>query len=579
MFNVLVDAVDSLISMLLNQVPQRENLWTEQCIGPQLTRLGQLNDYLPTANSLTAFLKDLTVEQRVTAIRNRREVVWQTRQDLMSELRGTGSDISVLDRVRKDAQNFVYEGELFPDPQTHVPRRAVTDPGRLLRVDETTTSQPGHPEELQTVTATRLFDPRALEPGEFAEHEAQSEAGAANLLVQLRCLNDVYARLRVACTVKGATLAAFSRILALWRTEGDLAVPPSMPSLKGKDTAAVEGHLILWPPGRLQQAFTLTSAPHLFTTVQIVHKYRLVNWLVRFQAQVERPCEPLPGLQFEGDHAILHAGARLNRLQLADGRYHLFLMGLDVFYVNKMMWRKKNGQVCSTGELRTMVRGVNDEIAFGLRWNSLDESEIPIKNAWIVAPKEEKDDSGEDLYSPVKYVGEIVKDGVYLLEWIRRQRRVPFVDSDPLGPGPLLPDALAYSAYHLGLHRVPALWASAMSYASRRRTEQGRKLDDKVRKRMKEAGITRAEFDQMAGAVRRAQQEAVYPEALRSWETVLSPILQSAGVLDALNQYLIHASLDEWPSWAAEIGGNVRENIVRYHNLRRFYADLFEEKE
>jgi hypothetical protein len=575
------EVVDAVIDALLSAVPAKssEVLWDRGTqYGPLVAVEKDLASFLATVATTKNVFEALTPADRVQALLDRFDQVKKHRDAALTELTDAGrqpSRAGVFDRMRT---NFRCIGAQLPtgaDPKpTDALKDVVTDFAWLLRHDETST-RGSLGEELRTKDARALLALRDDEVKKKMTADFSTSATAANLLLQLRCLDAVYARFRVAVAVQKLTDMPLSKILALWRVEGDLAIPPTAESLEGLDVAEVANTRIPLPPGRLRARTRYDPRPHIFTTAAIVDQQKFRD--------------------YDGHPKDAELAGWVN------WDYHWFIMGLDVLSWSPpdeaAAWRKAtatrseiiNGtwwltEALAGGiggqmqvrpahllELRSTVRGIaptmfKDDIDHRAR----ELHVIDKGSSWVVAPSASPSESST---SGIKYASAIVAEGVWLLKWIEQNSKVPFISSPSLMAGAPLPPILAYSLYHYGLHKAPAIWASAIAHAAASTSPIAKALTKAVETARVKANVDPVALRTLKADIRNATQKDAPTLALDHWEKVLLPIIKpnpQPAVVDALANFIVNADFYEWGSFPI-----IRGNLLRFHNLVLFYESVF----
>jgi hypothetical protein len=166
--------------------------------------------------------------------------------------------------------------------------KRVKDLGSRLNLQQNAGVRPGDPELTDTANAFALLSGSVA--GISIDQAAADATGrlAAQLLLEMRCLADVYARWEIAANLTEQLVGfqittppltseeMLARILTFWRMEGDMSVVPENDTLDASDTPAGIDQVYL-PPGRFRFSYNVRvdqsplNAPHMF----------FVTWLVR----------------------------------------------------------------------------------------------------------------------------------------------------------------------------------------------------------------------------------------------------------------------------------------------------------
>lgn len=348
----------------------------------------------------------------------------------------------------------------------------------------------------------------------------------AQAVVGLRRLDDVLCRMLTAQRCAAATGAELALVLALYRTEGALAMPPS--------TASIDAGV---PSGTTDAATSLVPRPDISHLVWLANVHALASV-----------------------HVARRYGTAAFILQVA---------GLDLFFQPGFSFQPWSRQVWHT------ATGVDDAAGAVLR-------EVGLSSGVVVVPRSPAPPapSGAEAYrgtvtDPVGYVALVLGEGVQLL----RSLQDP---ADLLGAGPpLRPDAparlgegLAYLRYNVGDDQARLLLASALRAAAGTRgprwaalraliaTQPSLPSDVRAAQALAStlaAGVTGADLKQRRAHVSAA---TVWP-VMRSW-------CAAPGHLDSLTDFVERASWTEWSTgWAMP-----RANVARYRVLLAFYRRL-----
>jgi hypothetical protein len=337
-------------------------------------------------------------------------------------------------------------------------------------------------------------------------------------LMGLRQLDDVLARVEAARQAATATGAPLPLVLALYRTEGALALPPSADSIAAG-----------LPSGTSAADTSLGDRPDLTNLVWLADAAPVAGWTdTRLQDWATRELIlqvagldvlggfPAGGVAYQGwTHATWKAA------------------GVDNF-----------GTVLA----RAMV--LADAVAVRRHLPA-----APLRPAVSAAVK-----------TPVPFVATVISDGVQLLSTYRSDLAVL------LGPGPHPPPApttvswgIAYLRYNVGEDNLRLALASALLAASgtkgaARAALRTRIAADPALKAALKAAL--AAVDAATTDVQKAAaQAAVWP--------VVGPWCLTAGNLDALGTFVEEASPTEWRTWKVP-----RANVTRFRVLLAYYERL-----
>jgi hypothetical protein len=564
MVNALIDGAAALLNQLLlaaaSPTPPTR-------FGPMLTDASDIQRYLPDVNTTTDLFSGFTPEQRATAIRQRLARVKTDRGVLAESAKNAGFDLGVLDKIAAVETSF-KKGAPFKPP---LPVKGADDLSRHLKLDRGDTAKVDG-EQLRTERAYNLLlqeeGKPVTKPIDLAE-ECKGPRTAASLLLELRCLHDVYSRFGVALRTHVETKEPVPRILALWRVEGDLSVPPSMASLKGTDVPTVAGKPAELPPGRSNFQYHLgENTPHLFT----------LAWLAR------RAFFPRESLERPEVDLTKEDVAR----ELANVQFHLVLMGLDILYkvpLTRPLPPKPSGSVITDEEWKRRWLGMWQEEWLGLNWQHkghpavtaaeaavtaykdrgsslvVEKERLPAapgnQDAWVVTPRE-----------PITYTTGVVGEGVLYLGRLIKRR--PFLTATA-GP---LPEILGYLAYHRGEDKVQAVFASAMAAARTGNSAHAKALRDSMNAAQKATRV--ADLTRVLDEIKRVGTEEAVTLALANWDTTLRPVVESGDTLQRIANYVMRATATEWRAYHEPTKPtDVRRNVLRYQRLFDFYTQLF----
>jgi len=345
---------------------------------------------------------------------------------------------------------------------------------------------------------------------------------AAGAVLGLRRLDDVLRRLQAADLCAQATGAELAMVLALYRTEGALAMPPS--------TASIAAGL---PSGTTGAKTRLEPRP------DISHLVVLIN----------RAAKPdLASARAFGSAAFV--------LQIA---------GLDVLYKpgvswaawSRRVWREATGiDNGITAQARAAQLGTGVEAVVGGMGMPVAEQ------AWVCT-----------VDDPVAFVALVLGEGVQLLRSLSRPHHL-------FGPGPALPglpalgEGLAYLRYNLGDDQARLLLASAVRAVERTVGPRWRPLRQLVATRpglTAELAVAWKQADAVIAGLPGTPSKADIARlsSAELWP-VLRPWCAEPGHLDALTDFVERATWTEWSTgWA--LG---RANVARYRTLLAFYRRL-----
>jgi hypothetical protein len=234
--------------------------------GPQLTKQSQEGLYHPLVSVVQASLAQLATAADTESVLSTR-LNWVKYRKTLAEaaLTKVGVDPGLPSKI---AQTFVAKPSASGDPRFQWPLtgdfRVTRLWFRLLAGDKYGAPTDGG-EFVNTNSAYA-----ALTDNSVVSDASQTPAASARLLLEMRCLLEVYARWEMAARVADALFPdqfpqaaltknqLMARVLAYARIEGDLAIPPEDDTLQGTDPGATKG--IRLPPGRSRFTFNLVPA-------------------------------------------------------------------------------------------------------------------------------------------------------------------------------------------------------------------------------------------------------------------------------------------------------------------------------
>lgn len=219
-------------------------------LGPVIVNMTQEDQYHPRVGSVQAALKPLSSSTRQQVLQTRLSWLQQRKSAAENALRTLGVSTQLPSTLTPS------QVALSDWPLTSVKRRVV-DKWYRLRTPQSADPVPDEPPNVNSNT-DRAF--AALSDATIVGTDAASEGPAASLLLQMRCLADVYERWEIGALVAAnlfnqqfatpALSAAemLARVLTYFRIEGDMSVPPEDATLEGSDPGSNSS--IRLPPGR-----------------------------------------------------------------------------------------------------------------------------------------------------------------------------------------------------------------------------------------------------------------------------------------------------------------------------------------
>ena len=349
---------------------------------------------------------------------------------------------------------------------------------------------------------------------------------AMQAIVGLRLAHDVLLRIRIAQQTVAATGATLAEVLALYRTEGDLGVPPSQASLD----AGV-------PPATFKEGSSIgpTAVPDFSTGV----------WLADPAA-------------FAG--VMDSAGA----LDVALAEYFLQLAGLDDAARTAAAARSRFIDAYQGWTYRVWKDARVDNIGLALRrW-------LDVKAAGLLRTL--SDSSGRnlawavDILDPALFAGIVAGDGVQLLRG--RLSDVSLLlgsGPNPAGTATTLPPSMRYLVYNLSQQKARLALFSGLVAASRTRRRRWAALR---RALAAQPGLV-PRIQALAPRLSHLRDDAAVTAADRDLWLVVQPWLRQPGRLELLADWLEHAGAGDWTGWQTPRG-----NVSRYLLLLDYYGRL-----
>jgi len=241
-------------------------------LGPKITSQSQEGQYHPRVEAVQALLSGLTQTARTSVLSTRLTWVGARKHAAESALQALNVPATLPSTL---ARTKVSNDE-WPLTKADVRVRRLWFRLRAGLRESLNNEVFDTPEVFDT---DRAF--AALSDGTVVTAAAANASSSARLLLQMRCLADIYARWEVASrlakevvdtqlatpVLSGAEMLA--RILAYGRIEGDLGILPEDDTLEGTDTGSDSSHIPL-PPGRSQFIPHLDPSAYMFCVTHLV---------------------------------------------------------------------------------------------------------------------------------------------------------------------------------------------------------------------------------------------------------------------------------------------------------------------
>ncbi len=440
----------------------------------------------------------------------------------------------------------------------------------------------GDPEVTDTANAYALIlggtvDAAAADPG-----------ASALLMMQIRCLADVYGRWEVGARLTqelvGVQFIAppltaselLARILTFWRVEGDMSLPPENDTLDstaaGSDTP-VGIPVVPLPAGRSNFKYTVMPRAHMY----------FVTWLAKAnQIQFQDPwtrvwsqvnwSDPVTAVKF-ADMAFNFALAGLDILWKAD-----FEAGAEgTTFTSQFQWVSLNWQVPADAQT-----------AYNRRQQLLGTVSFPGPPQAVVRVAGVSAASYSALVPAPKYSGASAEYASSVLgEAIRYMNRLT---SGPtrFGPGaaPRVPELLVYLLYHAGGSQFRAVIASAAAHAVLPKSHSAGAVN--LRNALPaDFSDPKSDNGKLLRDIQNGSTENSELKATAAWPSVADGgrgwglIFGSDAVLKALDAYIRDEKDTVWGSWVKtkdKQGATVRgprANVIQYDNLYQHHYNLF----
>lgn len=431
--------------------------------------------------------------------------------------------------------------------------------------------------ELYNATGSNVTDPEntdtadasALLAGGSTATVAGDGNAAAAMLLQMRCVADIYGRWETAANLASMLVAAqttnppltktqmLARVLAFWRIEGDFSLPPETDTLDGSDTPAGTSPIGL-PTGRCRLDYVLKPKPHMYcvTCLAIAKNFSAFQWDLSSAA---------------------------NQRTFADECFTLILAGLDILWDSSKQISAEN--VGAAGS-----NFATDPNAWAaLNWPSeadaknnaaarqalLDVASFQFNGETAVRYAPES--AAKYLAAgPAQYSGANVEYAFRVLsEALRYMNRLSIVAQrfTAQATATSVPEALVYLLYHTG-NQGMAMLASAVAAAVTKpsASSAAQALVNALPAPYRDStSSVRAALQQIR--IQTSTDESV-KTATANWPQ-FGPDFGSPAVLAALNTYICTEGLNLWHGWVGTSGvPAARQNIVAYNNCYNYFLGV-----
>jgi hypothetical protein len=542
-------------------------------VGPKITSQSQEGQYHPRLDVVENALRNLSAPADRASVLTAR-LAWVQKRKAAAETALQAIGVSTaLPATLTPTQVTATEW-----PLTHADRRVTDLPFRLFAGQKKTVE--GEVYDTDKALA-------ALTDGTVITTAAAQAVSSANLLLQMRCLSDIYARwemaARVTSSVIGAQLATpalsnqemLARVLTYGRIEGDLSVPPEEDTLAGTDPGG-DANQIGLPPGRSRFWPDLNPSAYLFCVTYLVQQ-RVFGafWLP----------DAVPGLPVKWDLSM--SGIRM---QLADISFTAALGGLDILWIQPFQLAAENLVSPSGGTPftvkdrfdwpalnRQMPASISHDDArtaaqddYKTRLDLLTDSTIGPASAQAsrITPVGASDFTGSPYSGAgVQYLGLVLSEGV---RYLNRLTYGP--TRFGAGAATRLPEILVYLLYHTG-GDCAGLLASAAANALRPESKSSYAQD--LGAALNSAGLTAS----LHGTLNKVWHNPTTRGAVRiatdNWAAI-APLLGNEEVVTALANYIRNESDSVWTGWnTPEVphGPTIRSNCVGYAQLYEYLID------
>jgi hypothetical protein len=412
---------------------------------------------------------------------------------------------------------------------------------------------------------TDTADASAVLVSQSVATEAADPVKATYLLLQMRCAADVYGRWEVGATLAQQLLGAqtttaplsaaqmLARILAFWRTEGDMSLPPEFDTLgrpnSSSDTPAGTTAVGL-VPGRLRWDYIVVPKPHMYCC----------TWLAQ-----ALPSVPLP------NGGTVDMTVPATQYLWADSSFMVCIAGLDILFnpdmrsaaeypntfPNAIDWQTLNYGIAAA------ATAANDR-----RGKLLTTQTFPGTNYVRLAPLGAADyktlDAATYSGANVEYASLVVGESIRYLN-----RLTAGATRFSAAAAARVPEALVYLLYHTG-GQSRIMLASAVANAVKRPSSA-------VAKQLLAAlpsnytDSTDPIYKSLMKIRNASTADAAQPEADSQWTANFADDFGAQDALDALDAYVRGVGDSEWKAWRVQ-----RRNVTAYYNLYKYYLGIID---
>jgi hypothetical protein len=399
-----------------------------------------------------------------------------------------------------------------------------------LKLDQAET---GVEEPVGTNDAFKLLKQRiAAQPVDVSA--AATGVTTARMLGQIRRLHDILLRFEIAARAASASGLPLPMVLALYRQEGDLAVPPARNTLTGDDRPPVPGQRgdvrVALPPGRSN--FPIRN---MSPRVDLRH----LVWTASAEG-------------------LSNAGLGADARDVANVQYHILIAGLDAMVLEPggmKVWATQN-RPDLVSALPPAEAARQAWKAFTDRWADLTQWTSTTGDTKAVTPR-----------NTVRYTAGIVEEGARFLRRMRVENElVGGVSADSL------PDILAYLNYHAYVASDPGPPAGSLYPRGYRAIVLSALVAAGKSNRVPElrqaiaAGSAQLRQELSSAEGTGAQ---LFARANNAWTSLLAPFLSESGRIAQLAKFIETASTADWGGWQTH-----RQNVIRFKRLLDFYRAL-----
>jgi hypothetical protein len=441
------------------------------------------------------------------------------------------------------------------------------------------------------VNTDRAF--AALTDASVISDASQTAAATASLLLQLRCLADVYARwemgARVAALVVDDQLSnpaltpaqMLARVLALARIEGDLSIPPEDDTLQGIDPGAASN--IALPPGRAHFTYIVypSAYMHCVTYLAVAKDY---------------PKIPFPsGIFVPGFLTGWTLSDSATFKKIADYSFTIVLGGLDILWSVDLQTGAEqlapgsppfvsNAQFDWPALNRGLAGGLDNprgaaqtdyETRMGLLtpYTAVAGPPAVVRMTACAASNYQGDYSG----AGANYAALVVSEGV---RYMNRLAYGPtrFGPGDTIATG--LPEILVYLWYHtttlerganlakLRGWKVGSLGAGLLSSAasSALRSSHVTPYSTALKAKLQGSTAWTPDLGDILDKIRNANKTDSPKLAMDKWPSI-APLLGDKCVVPALADYIRYEGDAVWKGWR-----RIRSNCIGYAQLYDYYV-------